>query len=128
VFYIIIGALDIQLATPKIVQWLQEVIWQLEDNNVGYDSDEDDVATAPAAPASPHIVAGCFSISAFNEHVQRERHTVTYSTQSSGLAHVLTWVSSCTGKPQLSYLHITDRSISKWKYHWAWHCTQEISL
>jgi hypothetical protein len=128
VFYIIIGALDIQLATPKIVRWLLQVIQQLEDDNVGYDSVEDEVATALAAPASPHVVASRFSISAFNEHVQRERHTITYSTQSSGPAHMLTWVSACTGKPQLSYLHITNKSISKWKYHWARNCTQESSL
>jgi hypothetical protein len=96
VFYTIVGALEIQLATPQIVRWLQLVVHQLEDDDLGYDSDKDEVATALTASPSLPIPTGVFSISAFNEHIQRERHTVTYATQSSGPAHMLTWISECT--------------------------------
>jgi hypothetical protein len=100
VFYIIIGALDIQLATPQIVHWLNRVIQQLEEDRIGYDNEEDEVDAALVVPASPPIPTGRFSISAFNEHVQRERHTVVYATKSSGPAHMVTWVSECTGEFQ----------------------------
>ena len=115
-FNVIIGTLYIQLPAPQIVQWLQLVIQQLEDYDDGYndhedheeagssadgyDSGGDDSETGSFAvvPPAPAIPTGVFSISAFNEHVQREHHTVLYATQSNGPAHLLTWISQCTSK------------------------------
>jgi|SRR5882762_2688233 hypothetical protein len=95
------GALHIQLATPQIVQWLQLVLQQLEDDNNGYDNGHDtdeEVGSSAVTFSASLIPTGVFSISSFNEYVQRGHHRVTYETQSSGPAHMLTWVSKCTGK------------------------------
>jgi hypothetical protein len=95
-----------QLAAPQVFRWLQLVIQQLEGNNDGYQTDddddrysmEDDDPPVPPIPTSALAITGVFSITAFNEHVQKTHDVVTYTTSASGPGHMLTWVSDCTSK------------------------------